>query len=1258
MNRILDRIDERMGLVSSGKRDSDTRSDADYSERTSDDFESQMAEDIRARRDQLDRQARRQQTRSARPLLPKAASDRASALKSELQELRNQLNAERKRSTTPVSASDRQANADPGVAALRQEVEALRRDVTIMAREETVRDLANRWSSFETEFAQLPDKLGSRDDLMAVAARVDDLTSDIRAMPASLPLDAMEHQLRVLAESLERVAHNQTSVDPGAIHALNGRLDEISRAISVIPSHSASANDAAIGRLEQKLHALAEAIEAREMPDTVRLEGQLGAIAGRIDEVATTAAGALRGASLDDVHATLADLTAGISSIASRPVESANAGDRELLEAMAARLDKVAFRIHENEQTQNSMSLSPDDVETFSSHVDSIADRLERGLASQVAAVSAQRDNEMLHELGGRLDEFANRVEQGIANQRDEPVAGADTELLGSIAARLDNFAAKTAENETDTNGVLAEMTSRLERRFDDLATAFNTPSPVQEISANADQLDRLEKKLGELGSIVGALPSESGAAVATTQVLEDKIAHLTTRLELFGETFGDAPSDDHIARRLDALESEIKTSQKEVIAAARQSAENAVATSSGTMDGRQSELLDALARQLAELERSSHEATERNSGTFEAIHDTLIKVVDHLANLEDRVVAAPPYEAPVGDELRPEPQTSPVETVHDRFSDVPRDLDDETKDVPVVDAPPLAFDEPPIQPSPEPMPEMDMVNPGPRPGNGSRAQRMAPEKAAQAAAFAALNNDEAISGPIAQPSVPSAPVIPQIDDEVLAPGSGAPNLAAIIQQVRDEGAKPRSEDSFDSESAKSDFIAAARRAAKAAVADTSVGAEESAVSSKGIVDKVKSAVLKRKKPIAFGAVALLLATVALPLVAGMVFGGGSSDVTDSVAMNTVEEPSASVAAQPNRIILDTDGSVVEQTTEADQTTDDMVDLSALVDEPSGEIETAPVDANFTAASSLLVPEGVGSVALREAVQTGDPKALFVVAQAIIQRSGSSPEGLIEARAWYQQAAELGYAPAQYRIANFFEKGTGGEQDYDQARLYYQLAAEQGNASAMHNLGSLTANPSAGEPDLKRAAEWFHNAAELGIRDSQFNLGVIYGQPDPEGAVNDVPQDLVEAYKWFALAANQNDELAAEKRDEVAAVMDEGQLETARGAAELWQRRDLIAEANIVEVPDAWSVSPERVASTENASVDPAEMKKAIRNIQAILNNAGYDAGPVDGLMGEKTRNSIITFQRENGLTPNGIVDEALVQKLLQVNERATERSS
>jgi peptidoglycan hydrolase-like protein with peptidoglycan-binding domain len=43
-----------------------------------------------------------------------------------------------------------------------------------------------------------------------------------------------------------------------------------------------------------------------------------------------------------------------------------------------------------------------------------------------------------------------------------------------------------------------------------------------------------------------------------------------------------------------------------------------------------------------------------------------------------------------------------------------------------------------------------------------------------------------------------------------------------------------------------------------------------------------------------------------------------------------------------------------------------------------------------------------------------------------------------------------------------------------------------------------------------------------------------------------------------------------------------------------------------------------------------------VKSIQRVLNNLGYDAGPVDGIMGSKTREAIKLYQQDHDLPVTG----------------------
>jgi localization factor PodJL len=110
----------------------------------------------------------------------------------------------------------------------------------------------------------------------------------------------------------------------------------------------------------------------------------------------------------------------------------------------------------------------------------------------------------------------------------------------------------------------------------------------------------------------------------------------------------------------------------------------------------------------------------------------------------------------------------------------------------------------------------------------------------------------------------------------------------------------------------------------------------------------------------------------------------------------------------------------------------------------------------------------------------------------------------------------------------------------------------------------------------------------------------------------------------------------------VAKAMSAEQLTSAKAKFAAWKLTPLDATANSVDVPDTWVGK-----GVKTASID---MKKALRNIQAILNNNGFDAGKPDGEMGKRTIGAIKAFQKSLGQEPTGELTDALVKELLKRN--------
>jgi localization factor PodJL len=252
-----------------------------------------------------------------------------------------------------------------------------------------------------------------------------------------------------------------------------------------------------------------------------------------------------------------------------------------------------------------------------------------------------------------------------------------------------------------------------------------------------------------------------------------------------------------------------------------------------------------------------------------------------------------------------------------------------------------------------------------------------------------------------------------------------------------------------------------------------------------------------------------------------------------------------------------------------------------------------PASSNSTAmnAPELAIdalPPAIGGPALRAAAAAGDMAAQYEIAVRFGDGRGVSRNER-QAAYWLEQAAKQGLAPAQFRLGGYYEKGIGVKKDLTAARDLYLAAAAKGNAKAMHNLAVLYADGVSGRSDYHTAALWFRKAADRGITDSQYNLAILYARGSGE------PQNYAEAYKWFALAAKAGDVEAANKRDEIAAQLDEQALAAAQLVVKSWKPEPQPDEAVKVKSPpggwDAAAPTPRIKPRTKSAGLDSSDSR-------------------------------------------------------------------
>ncbi len=108
---------------------------------------------------------------------------------------------------------------------------------------------------------------------------------------------------------------------------------------------------------------------------------------------------------------------------------------------------------------------------------------------------------------------------------------------------------------------------------------------------------------------------------------------------------------------------------------------------------------------------------------------------------------------------------------------------------------------------------------------------------------------------------------------------------------------------------------------------------------------------------------------------------------------------------------------VTEEAAPADQTmhgTDTMADVQIAAVSP-----VVPLAETVTPAVAIDVPDDAGPLPLREAAAAGDAMALFEIGSRYAGGGGGKPD-MSTAAQWYEKSAELGFAPAQYRIGNMY----------------------------------------------------------------------------------------------------------------------------------------------------------------------------------------------------------------------------------------------
>ncbi|WP_377295018.1 peptidoglycan-binding protein [Rhizobium sp. SG2393] len=1131
--------------------------------------------------------------------------------------------------------------------ALRKEFNDMRSLIDGLAREDSVRRMETRWSGVEQRLNAFD---ASRDDeLVALAYRLDEIKSQIESVGNPKVLHALEDKLVTVAHAIETIGRQ---IQPDDHHMasrfaeLDVRLDEISRAIISSGRTAGNADHAGVTRLENRLTDLARHVESLASRRDDGLAMRLEALAARVEEIAA-----------DDTASRLDERLHQLSVMMER---SSRGGDAEL----DRHLHDISVKIDALERGNLN--------EHLLDRLDVIARRIDGLNAPQ--AVDTRHADMRFERLEDQLATIATHLAETQAAPRD------DREALRGLEAQIANLSSLIATNAATApaGGALpAEFETRMHALEDYLATsdeyiieaARQAAEAVMEAYGRNGVGTAQQVNAGDI-SAIAALAEDLRALEGLSRSSEERTART---FEVLHETLV------HIAEKLERLEEGMERRSQEPVAAPLSApmAMSAATPAVGSL------------KQAAEAQRAESQRGSSITRLAPVVEDDETDpfgeaIAAALGGREPRAAdgASASLVAAREDMLRSQvkhPAPEVVEAVFASAAAGRRDAPAAVSDM--AAAPVRAGHDDEIMPAVIDDAAEDEAGAPARGGLlSSLTRRFAPQrKDKKVAAPAPARHEVAPS-----PSIDAADAIaPDMSSELLEPGSGLPDVKRILERVRAgqrDGA--RAADAVEGE--KGDYyIAAARRAAKLA-------AEEAGTIRTEQGESRADAGTKRfnRRPILLAVGAVLLAVMAFPLVNTLVNGetappaiqASTDNRTAETSAAPADEPQSNVRAEAEAVVAATpsavtptdekaaeqqaadtatvpadeataalpadsaepqaQGTVVPATTVPTTTLTRPADSAAEPSQAAGEqppVETpAAAPATVSEAAPVTVPDTIGPAPLVEAARKGDPLAYFEIGARYTDGRGVTAD-LAEAAKWYQRAADAGVVPAEYRLANLYEKGTGVARDLDKAKALYEAAANRGNASAMHNLAVLLATGSGGNPDFKAAGEWFRKAADHGVKDSQFNLAILYARG------NGVPQDLEESYKWFAVAASEGDTDAAQKRDEVATAMKPEQLAGAKAKVEAWKVQPLNADANSANIPDSWTGG-----GVKTSTID---MKKAIRNIQAILNNNGFKAGTPDGALGPQTVNAIKEFQKSIGQAPTGELTDALVRELLKRNQ-------
>ncbi len=959
-------------------------------------------------------------------------------------------------------------------------------------------------------------------------------------------LDAMAEQVDFASRELKRTAERAAERADGAVEAAAAVKDEVSGAVKDMAerlSQAETVTDAAVRALQstvEDLHSRLAQAEAREGEKDAEMSSVTQTVMRMIDanreEVAREIAAAFAALKPGETESALTELQSRLAAAERRQLAS--------FERIGSEIDRLAQSLDQRLRTVEDRNGGDGDSGMLREEMARVVEALDR----RVQAV-ADRDMAAINRMGEEMARFAGVMEERVATS-EKLTADAITQ----VGAQIEGVAHRLQERQENA---IEELMNKM--REQDAAAGARMDAALSGVSERMDaalanvsnRLDNVERSAAEspLHKALEALSErlrvvESAAPKALPKTIEGASASNTTAPRVSGWGMYDATpaaaiAADAVAPALEKLEeaAEYLIDESEGEELILSSAPDH--SSARFLEFEDLEIVDAEPQPSDWDIDPPADVAEAAAGEADAPGDDLAALIELLDSAAmdapdageeddfsgmDVLAEEPSAGLPALDFTRPEPafETAPADdeplvlSSERRIDDADQGLRDEIADLD---------------------PELAEAIFG-RPA---------------AAAAAATPRVEEPSGELAGEDLAALELSdPMFDDDGLPPPP-APELeiedealelsdlfeSALVDEDAPALAAANPEPKAEQQQS-ADYLQQARMAALAS--QQSPGARRA---------KIKGRPVATTVPVSSGGLTRTHILTAASIAAVAAIGAGTFFARETDPQK-LRENLARAAPRPNEANA---AAAPETVTPPPAATEAPMELANVP--PTAQSAPAQAEERFPEAAPTAAPEAKAA-ALTPLPETSKPAAKAADAAPVYQRAlealrSGDPAGATMMR----QAADLGYAPAQYRLAKAYERGEGGvAKNLSEARRWTERAARAGNRKAMHDLAVYFAEGEGGRQDYVSAVEWFRKAADYGLSDSQYNLGVLYEQG------LGVSQDEGEALYWFEVAGRNGDQDAERRAREISASAPPSIVTAAMRRADVYKPRPLDPQVN------------------------------------------------------------------------------------------------